>query len=85
MTFAEDAKASPSPAFPSLKSEIHKEHASPPFQTPQYEDAALHVAKKIVEKGLAGISLEELYITMIVPDFGTRYKETTGEEWSIAL
>ena len=45
----------------------------------------MHVAKKIVEKGLAGISLEELYITMIVPDFGTRYKETTGEEWSIAL
>lgn len=46
------------------------------------EDQVDYVINKYVKKGFESLSLEELALTMVTNNFGLRFKEKTGMEWS---
>lgn len=48
-------------------------------------DPVNHVITKFVSKGIEKLSLEELAVTLIIPDFGNSFKRRTGSDWDAKL
>ena len=44
-----------------------------------------HVITKFVSRGIDKLSLEDLAITLITPDFSTTFKKRTGSDWNARL
>ena len=44
-----------------------------------------HVITKFVSRGIEKLSVEELAVTLVTPDFASVFKKRTGSDWNARL